>query len=74
MRHLPRLAAEALWVLTVIAEGGEFAISGGLHPTVEAALAADGKRPTPNFVASLNGAPTDPGPVVRYDVKGGGAA
>ncbi len=41
---LAELAAEAGWVRPVVQEGTAFEISGGRHPTVEAALTATGNR------------------------------
>ena len=41
---LAELAAEAGWVRPAVEDGTAFEISGGRHPTVEAALAASGNR------------------------------
>jgi DNA mismatch repair protein MutS len=41
---LAELAAEADWVRPVLEDGPTFEVSGGRHPTVEAALAASGNR------------------------------
>jgi DNA mismatch repair protein MutS len=41
---LAELAAEAGWVRPVVENGTAFEVSGGRHPTVEAALAAAGNR------------------------------
>ncbi len=41
---LAELAAEAGWVRPVVENGTAFEVSGGRHPTVEAALAASGNR------------------------------
>jgi len=41
---LAELAAEAGWVRPVVEDGTAFEISGGRHPTVEAALAGSGNR------------------------------
>jgi len=41
---LAELAAEAGWVRPMVEDGTAFEISGGRHPTVEAALAASGNR------------------------------
>jgi DNA mismatch repair protein MutS len=40
---LAELAAEAQWVRPVVEEGTAFEVHGGRHPTVEAALAAEGR-------------------------------
>ena len=40
---LAELAAEALWVRPIVEEGAGFEIRGGRHPTVEAALAGEGR-------------------------------
>jgi DNA mismatch repair protein MutS len=40
---LAERAAEAQWVRPVVEEGAAFEIKGGRHPTVEAALAAEGR-------------------------------
>jgi DNA mismatch repair protein MutS len=40
---LAELAAEALWVRPIVEEGTGFEIRGGRHPTVESALAGEGR-------------------------------
>jgi DNA mismatch repair protein MutS len=45
---LAELAAEAGWVRPVLTDGIDFAVSGGRHPVVEAALARSGQPFVPN--------------------------